>query len=246
MDNTISHMTWMEFDERRKTEHRVILVTGAVEAYGPHLPMGSDYLVTKRLGEILSERTGAFLGPVVPVGDSLSLSHFPGTLCVKPEAFKEYMRGIIDSLLGWGMKNFLILNGHAGNTAVLTQLANEAVMKDSTLRFAQIDWWRYVQTADQGICENKGYMAHGHASECGTSVLLYLYPELVRRELMGCEEPKVVNGRRFPGIIRTTPFEEFSDRATIGDASAASAEKGKALVEECLRRIEEYMKMDFE
>ncbi|MEI3183614.1 MAG: creatininase family protein [Lachnospiraceae bacterium] len=35
----ISDMTWMEFEERSKTEKSVILVSGAIEAYGPHLPM---------------------------------------------------------------------------------------------------------------------------------------------------------------------------------------------------------------
>ena len=135
----ISDMTWMEFAERSKTEKSVILVSGAIEAYGPHLPMGSDFMVAQRLGEMVAERTGAFLGPTIPVGDSLSLSAFPGTLCVKPEAFKEYMRGVIDSLRGWGMKNFLFINGHAGNTPMITQLGNEAIMGDDSLRFAQVD-----------------------------------------------------------------------------------------------------------
>lgn len=241
----ISDMTWMEFEERSKTEKSVILVSGAIEAYGPHLPMGSDFMVAQRLGEMVAEKTGAFLGPTIPVGDSLSLSAFPGTLCVKPEAFKEYMRGVIDSLRGWGMRNFLFINGHAGNTPMITQLGNEAIMGDNSLRFAQIDWWRYVQTADQGVCENKGYMSHGHASECGTSVMLYLFPELVRKDKICKAEPKVVNGKRFPGIQRCTPFQEFSDIATIGDSTCATAEKGKVLVDTCVDRIVAYMEKDF-
>lgn len=99
--------------------------------------------------------------------------------------------------------------------------------------------------ADQGVCENRGYMAHGHASECGTSVMLYLFPQHVRKDKICKAEPKVVNAKRFPGILRCTPFQEFSDIATIGDSACATAEKGKVLVDTCIDRIAEYMEKDF-
>ncbi|MCD8220644.1 MAG: creatininase family protein [Clostridiales bacterium] len=241
----ISEMTWMEFREKAGTVHTVILPTGATEAYGPHLPLGTDGKVAEAVALLVAERTGAFVGPLLPVGDSLSLSQFPGTLCVRPESFKEYLRDIMDSLYGWGMKNFLFINGHAGNTPMIAQLGTEYVMKDSSVRVAQIDWWRYVQPYSREILDHTGYMAQGHASECGTSIMKYLFPESVREDKIQRYEPKVVNGKRFPNINRYTPFAEFSDLATIGDGTAASSDKGKAIVMECVDRIVEYMEKDF-
>lgn len=243
--NLISEMTWQEFDERRKSVHTVILPMGAVEGYGPHLPLGSDTKVAEAIAARVAERTGAFLGPTLPVGDSRSISMFPGTLVVRPESFKEYLRDLLDSLLGWGIRNFLFLNGHAGNVPMVTQLSNEYLYQNRELRFAQIDWWRYASANSSGVFDNQGYMAQGHASECGTSVMLYLYPECVRTDKLQCVLPKVVNSKRFPGVNRYTMFDEFSDLCTIGDATAATAEKGRQVVERCVDSIAAYMHKDF-
>jgi len=241
----ISQMSWTDFAEISKTVHTVILPAGAMECYGPHLPLASDTIVAEAVARRLAERTEALIGPTIPVGDSASLSMFPGTLCVRPESFRNYMQDLLDSLLKWGMTNFLFINGHAGNTPLLSQLAMQYRLRDDTLRFAQIDWWRYVQAECPGVLDHTGYMGTGHAGECGTSVLMYLAPELVHRDRLRCVEPKVVNGKRFPGVLRTTPFNEFSEAGMIGDASAATAEKGRLIVERSIDRILAYMEQDF-
>lgn len=241
----IEEMTWNEFDERRRAVHTVILPMGAVECYGPHLPMSTDTKVAERITELVAEQTGAFVGPTLSVGDSTSISMFPGTLYVRPESFKAYLRDVIDSLLKWGIRNFLFVNGHAGNVPMVSQLSNDYLLRDSALRFAQIDWWRYAQSNSAGVLENSGYMAHGHASECGTSVMLYLFPQCVRTDKLKCELPKVVNGKRFPNVMRATPFCEFTDAGMIGDATASSAEKGEKIVKDCVEKIIAYMRADF-
>ncbi|HWP51913.1 MAG TPA: creatininase family protein, partial [Clostridia bacterium] len=84
----ISEMTWNEFHERCKKTHTVILPMGAIECYGPHLPMSTDTKVAQKVAELVANQTGAFIGPTLSVGDSVSLAMFPGTLCVRPESFK--------------------------------------------------------------------------------------------------------------------------------------------------------------
>ena len=243
--NQISQLTWQEFDQRRQEVHTAIVPMGAVEGYGPHLPLGSDLLAAQAIAQRVCERTGAFLVPAIPVGDSRSISLFPGTLVVRPESFKEYLRDLLESLLGWGMRNFLFLNGHAGNVPMAAQLSQEFLSQNPQLRFAQIDWWRYAAANSSGVLDQQGYMAQGHASECGTSVMLYLCPELVRTDKLQRVEPKVINSRRFPNVARYTPFSEFSDLCMIGDATAATAEKGRQIVERCVDGITAYMAQDF-
>ena len=245
MTDRISEMTFREFDQRRKDCHTVILPTGAVEGYGPHLPMASDLLVVVAVAVQVAQRTGAMIGPSLPVGDSRSISVFPGTLCVRPESFKAYLDDVVESLLGWGIRHFLFLNGHAGNAPIIAQISNDHLVRDPGLRFAQIDWWRYAAQHSAGVLENSSYMANGHASECGTSVMLYLYPELVRTDRLIRSVPKVVNGQRFPGVNRYTLFNEFSDDCMIGDATTATAEKGREIVERCVEDIVAYMQIDF-
>ena len=59
----IEEMTWQEFDRRRQEIHTVILPMGAVECYGPHLPMSSDTKVARAIAGLVAQRTGALVAP---------------------------------------------------------------------------------------------------------------------------------------------------------------------------------------
>jgi creatinine amidohydrolase len=82
----IMEVSWQAFDAKRKETDLAILPLGAVEVYGPHLPLGSDAIVAERVARLVAERTGGIVMPVVPVGYSRSLADFPGTLNVSPAA----------------------------------------------------------------------------------------------------------------------------------------------------------------
>lgn len=45
-----------------------ILPIGAVEAHGPHLPLGTDNLLAERLARLLADRTNSFVLPTLPMG----------------------------------------------------------------------------------------------------------------------------------------------------------------------------------
>ena len=46
MERRMKYMSWTQFDELRKSTKTVILPSGAFEVYGPHMPLGSDTLVS--------------------------------------------------------------------------------------------------------------------------------------------------------------------------------------------------------
>ena len=89
MENTkwIKYMSSSEFDEKRKTCDTVIIPVGATEVYGPHLPMGSDILVAQAVAEKVADQVNAMIGPSLEVGESYSLSKYPGTLYLRPETW---------------------------------------------------------------------------------------------------------------------------------------------------------------
>ena len=83
--NWIKLMSTSEFAERKKSCDTVIIPVGATEGYGPHLPMGSDILVAQKISELVAERVNAMIGPSLEVGESYSLSRFPGTMCLSAQ-----------------------------------------------------------------------------------------------------------------------------------------------------------------
>ncbi|MEL7647956.1 MAG: creatininase family protein [Sedimentibacter sp.] len=241
MSSIIKEMSWMEFDERRKHTDTVIIPSGAIEVYGPQLPLGTDTIVAEEVSKMIAQKLDALIGPTVQVGESYSLGMFPGTLVIRPEHFKNYISDIFESLIKWGFTRFIFMNTHAGNTPIISQVIREYQDKFD-LKCVEIDWWRFVQPNGLDIFENKGYMAHGHASECGTSVMMYLKPEMVRMDkLVNALPKKVGHYTEYTDFIKFRSFDTLTDIGSVGDSTAASVEKGEKIVNRCVDRIVEFV-----
>jgi Uncharacterized protein, putative amidase len=235
--NYLKEMSWKRFVERKQSTNLAIIPSGACEVYGPHLPLGTDTLVAQKMSELVSERVNSIIGPTLEVGDSSSLDVFPGTITIRPENFKQYLYDSVMSLKKWGFKDFLFLNTHLGNVPIINQLALE-LQRDEEIRCMQTDYWRLLKTLDKGVIES-GDLAHAHASEAGTSVILYLYPELCDVENWINEPPKLKD--KFPDLIKYYKFSQKTTSGTIGDATLGTKEKGKELVKRSLDRIIQFL-----
>lgn len=233
----LKNMSWTTFEQKKKNTDLVIIPSGAFEVYGPHLPLGTDTLVAEKISELISNQVNSVIGPTLEVGDSASLDAFPGTITIKPESFKEYMWDTVRSLKKWGFTRFLFMNTHAGNVPIITQIVNE-LHRDSDIRCAQVDYWRFIQHHCDGITVS-GELAHGHASETGTSVMLHLYPDLVDTKQLVNEPPGVED--RYPDIHTYIPYTSYSKSGTLGDATLGTKEKGEQLVQRSVDRIVQFI-----
>lgn len=236
-------MNWVEFERRRKETDTVIIPTGAVEVYGPHLPLGADCIVADAVSRMVAERTGALISPTFELGESTSLTGFPGTFTLTKEVFHQAIDGLFTELIRYGFKNYLFITGHAGNVDSISYLSRK-YQREKGIVCGQVDWWRFTNPNGMDIFEMKGYMAHGHASECGTSVMLWLCPELVDMSKAGRVDPGPVM-TEFSDFVRYIPSEVKTTTGTIGDATLGTAEKGRRILEKCVDRIVEYMRHEF-
>lgn len=233
----VKEMSWVQFDRRRKETDMVILPTGATEVYGPHLPLGSDIIVAERVALILAERVNALVGPSIEVGDSLALTAFPGTLTVSPEHFKGYVADVCKSFIKWGFRRFFFLNTHLGNVVLLDQIAR-SLQEEYGVVCGAVDWWRFLCSLSEGIVET-GALAHAHASETGTSVLLHVAPELVDMSMAPHTPPQYED--KFKDLIKYIRYDRYTDSGTIGNAKVSTAEKGRVIVERAVARMVEFI-----
>lgn len=153
----------------------------APSRYTGHTCRSARTFSSQRLsaGSWRASRLGPMCLLVVPLGYSADLPSFPGTLYVPPEAFKAYVSVICHSLTTWGFCKILFLNTHLGNVRILDQLSDELTAAGEA-RCLQIDWRRFADPLGAVLWDSGGWSA-GHAGELGTSVLLHLRPEFVRR-----------------------------------------------------------------
>ena len=240
MENYIRKLSGKRYLARLKENPTVIIPTGACEVYGPQLPMGTDLLAAQKISELVAEKTGALIAPTVEAGESSALAAFPCTFVMPRIILEEYLEFLVSKLIKDGAKNFIFLTGHAGNVDTVSYTIKKHLHEG--IRAFQIDWWRFTQQHCDGIMDYKGAMGHGHASECGTSVVMYLYPELVDHDEITRVDPKP---NAFPDMLSYEPFTAKTDNGSIGDSTTATPEKGKALVERCVDRIVEAAQAKF-
>jgi len=238
-------MSWVEFDRRRQGTKLVIVPTGAVEIYGPHLPMGSDGIVATEIATRVAGKTGAMIAPFIPLGESSMLLDYPGTQTIRKSTFESIIDDTCTNLIQYGFKNILFITGHAGNVDTVNYLARR-YQRQYGVTCGQVDWWRLAAAQSEGILELTGRMAHGHASECGTSVMLYLRPDLVDMSKAARVEPRDDLYDSLPGFIRYGRFKDKTPNAIIGDATIASADKGRLIIERCVDRIIAFTKSEFD
>lgn len=235
--NFLKEISWDQFVERKKQTDLAIIPSGAFEVYGRHLPLGSDTLVSVKISEMVAARVNAIIGPTLEVGDSATLMSFPGTIAIKPEHFKQYLMDVVSSLRHWGFTKFLFMNSHYGNVHIINSIAREMQAQEG-VQCAQIDFWRFIQSHCDGIIESK-QLAHAHASEAGTSVMMYLYPELCDMDKAVHEKPQMTDA--FPEIIKYIPYSKRSSSGSLGDSTLGTAEKGEALVQRSVDRIVQFL-----
>lgn len=241
MEYDLKNMSWTEFAERSKTAKTIIIPSGACEVYGPHLPLGSDIIVAQKIAELVAKEVNGIVAPCVEVGQSKSLTSFPGTIGISAKALTGVYREMIEEFIRLGFTRFFMVNTHLHNAQPLNEVLEDARIAHG-IKYGQIGWWQFIPSFTSDIFETAN--PHGHASEAGTSVLLYLAPELVKFEK--AVKTDCMYADKWPAISKSVVYHDYTDTGTLGDATKGSAEKGKIAVERGVAQIVDYIKNDLE
>jgi creatinine amidohydrolase len=244
-------LTWPEV-ERAVAEDRVCLIPVAtLEDHGPHLPLDTDLRLTweicRRAAESAPDET--LLLPAVPHGYSPHHMDFPGTITIGWDTFTRYCVDIGSSLARHGFRRLLYLNGHGSNQNLVETAARlVAVEHDDVLAAAAFHSSSATTLRTIAAVRESGPGGMAHACELETSMYLAIDPEAV-------DMTKAVDERGYPagehasmdwsdGPLKLMPWwSAFSRTGVQGDATKATAEKGRVLLDaavaECVAYIRE-------
>ena len=216
--------------ERRVRDNPVVIVPiGALEAHGPHLPLGADQIQAETTADALAERIGALVAPTLPYGNCTGTRPFPGTVSISVGALSRVVRELVEELARTGFRRVLVLSGHAaqGHMAALREGADEAVRAVPALRVAVLSDYDFVY-------ELRGKLSpptDGHGGLLETSRVLSMKPESV-----GSERPKVEY--RYSRFRVGDPTVEEWPESVIGDTGPSTPELGNRIQVHVLDRLE--------
>ncbi|MBI4280487.1 MAG: creatininase family protein [Armatimonadetes bacterium] len=235
----LGEMTWKEVAEAIEGGARVVVIpVGATEQHGPHLPLLTDTLMVESAARMAAERAGGVLvAPVIPYGTSDNHIDFPGTASLRLDTLRNLLVDVGRTLAGHGFDVIVLLNGHGGNTAAIAAAAHELRQVTNKV-IAAVPWYAYIKESHR-VMESK---ISWHADEFETSLMLCMHPERVQMDRAVNEMPRpfplfeftheaLLSARVDLGLPRT---RAVVDSGTFGEARLATAEKGRACVEEAI------------
>lgn len=220
-----------------------VLPFGATEPHNYHMPYGTDVYqvdqIATRAARRAYERGGKVLVmPAMPYGVNTNHLKVPGAIAcsVTPTTLLALITDLVDALERQGIKKLVLLNGHGGNE--LKPLSRELHHRTGVF-ICVCDWYRMAADLYPKIFKSPGE----HADEVETSLGLYLFPQFMKMELAG---PGTMHTTRFNAINKgwvsiTRPWHLLTDDTGAGDPSAATADKGKRLVDELTIRLGDFL-----
>lgn len=172
---------------RRVATKPVILIpVGTVEWHATHLPLGVDSLLSIAICEGLSARTGCIVAPLISSGvcRDLQPEHgFFGTVdTIRERTLSSLVTDLLQGYAKMGFKKAVLYSGHFETehfSAITKGITNATSMAGIFLTALDLLKNRVRELGD--VTRTWPY-AGDHAAEWETSLMLYLYPELVHME----------------------------------------------------------------
>lgn len=222
-----------------------VLPLGAHEQHGPHLPFDTDSLIAagivKRLIDKMPARLPVTFLPVERIGYSTEHMDVAGSRTLTfSQAINRWLT-IAESLHDIGIRKLVMLNAHGGNSPLMTVVTTEARVRLNMLAVAT-SWTRFGQPDGWMDPVDKAVDIHGGDIE--TSVMLALYPDKVdmtKAANFPSRQTQFVTEFRHLRAYGPHAFgwkmSDLNVEGVAGNAAAATAERGEALVSHAVAGI---------
>ncbi len=236
----IEEMTWPEVrDAIAGGKRRVIVMLGAMEQHGPHMPIGVDTYLGYATGARLARRLGdALVAPVVSLGYSRGHLPMAGTVSIEEPVLEAIIADVCRSLGQHGFKEIILLCSHGGNYHALQHALPGLRRELAGVRVSAItDFDEWLENTKQFAAREGLDMARlgVHAAQGETSMMLAHRPDLVQMD-KACEGFLGDASIRWRSKV-PPPMDEMSPTGILGDARNASAALGEKIFADRIERI---------
>lgn len=231
----IERMSWRDIkDAMAAGARRVLLMVGAMEQHGPHMPIGTDTFLGYAQAERIARGLGnTLVAPVITIGYSIGHMPFPGTVTLSEETLGRVIVECAESLAHHGFDEIVILTSHGGNYHAIGHVIGGLRQRLAPVRV-------FAATSFEPVVERIHEIAvqHGleparvgvHSGQGETSMMLAARPELVNME-RACEGFTGDASIRWRSKV-PPPMDTMSPTGILGDARGSTAALGEAFFAE--------------
>jgi creatinine amidohydrolase len=230
----LGDLTWPEAETHlREADVVIVLFGGGAKEHGPHLPLSTDRIMLEHLMQVAVDSLAVVVAPPILHGWFPAFEQYPGTHVADPDLFRRYVEEVARSLVRMGARRIAFLNtGITRSTGLPIGVAARELHVREGVPTLVVSWDDLETEEIEAMSEQR---VGGHADEMETSVVLAFRPDLVHMERAttdyraGGGEPGP--GYRPGGFSRIPGSPEYSATGIFGDATLATAEKGRRVIE---------------
>ena len=204
----------------------VVLPLGAeAKEHGPHLLLKNDWLLAEYLKYRVAKEQPVVIYPTINYHYYPAFLEYAGSTSLRMETSYSVIVDICRVISAHGPKKFYVLNTGV-STLIPLKVAKEMLASQGIL-MVYTDILAVAGEAEKKI---KQQTAGTHADEIETSMMLYIAPETVDMSKAARDIP-ISDG---PGPLTLDPNNtsgRYSPTGIYGDATLATREKGKIVIE---------------
>ena len=221
----------MTIDEVRAFQPEVVVLPlGSTEPHGPHLPLGTDTYQVTALGRLAVEQANergarALLYPALPITNNVNFRKFPFALRMGVRTLMTVLVDIVTQCRDDGIRKVVILSGHGGNPAAIDAAVREIAGMDD---MPFVCWTGGFSPDD---FESPIEHASDHGGESETSRMLWIRPDLVRRDQLADNPFGKLSVPSLDKARFVRPWHLYVPVSAGGETRASSAEKGRAVTQ---------------
>ena len=229
----------------QKSDGVCLLPMGSIEKFGPSGPLGTNLFVDRIVALEAAKQEYAVVFPDYIVAGTNDVSNLPGAVAYSAHLQYEMLAETVSEMARNGCRKILIVNGHSGNGGLLSDFLNGGMEKPHeyvvyTIYGPQFRIVPGMPDADKmsPAAKESKPGADGHGGEERIAALLAYRPELVHLDRAHDEAGTAGKHLTLPqgvqvGISRKAELPTGYE----GDASVATAARGKALVDYAATRV---------
>jgi creatinine amidohydrolase len=231
-------LSTLEFERLDPGRTIAVLPVAATEQHGPHLPVSVDTRLIDGLIAAIVPRlppaASVLFLPTLAIGKSNEHERFAGTLSLSAQTLLDVWMELGASVARAGIRKLVLFNSHGGQSAAMDIVAPDLRALHDLLVFS-VNWYRLGLPPGLIGADELRFGIHG--GEVETSMMLALAPHLVdMSKAQAFDSALRRHALDYPllgsGVAAKLGWQtqDLNPAGAIGNAAAASAHKGEAII----------------
>ncbi len=223
----IEDLSWVDAERVLDSGTVVVIPLGAEsKEHGPQLRLKNDFVLAEYYAGRVLRASKVVVYPTVNYSFYPAFVEYPGSTTLRLETARDMIVDIVRTIAKHGPRRFYVLNTGVSTIRALQPARDSLAASGIVMTFTDI--LNVGKAAEDKIRKQEGGT---HADELETSMMLYMHPEFVDMKKAVKDYHPGAGGLTRDSAAAVRDKKVWSRSGVYGDATLATREKGRILVE---------------